>query len=528
MTTTGDELSGERPVLELRGMTKRFVDVVACDGVDLALRPGEIHGILGENGAGKSTLMRMIIGLVIPDAGSMLIDGAPAQIVDPIDAARRGIGMVHQHYSLVDDLTVWENVALGEHGPIDRDETRRRIQSISLRYGLEVHPDTYVRDLSAGIRQRVEIVKCLRHEPRILILDEPTSVLTPAESRQLFDVLGEGVRREGWAVALVSHKLDEVLQASDRITIMRDGKVVDRVETSSTDVSSLARAMVGRDVALRSESFAVGAPVEPQVAETRPDPTFDEPPVLEIDDAAVRAADGAVLLDGLSVRVRPGEIVGVAGVEENGQTTLARVLSSLIALDRGTVRVNGVEVQTGKAGTMRRAGIAAIPADRYDSGCIPEMTVAENLVLAHIDTMADRGIIRREEISARAAQLIDEFDIHTPGHDVPFAQLSGGNQQRAVLAGALSNDPMVLIAHQPTRGLDVGAVEYVADRLRRAAASGIGVLLLSTDLAEIEELSDRVVVIHRGRIIGEMDRASLDADRLALLIGGSSVGEPAS
>jgi simple sugar transport system ATP-binding protein len=526
--TWSDTVDGDADVvLELNEMTKRFVDVVACDGVDLALRRGEIHGILGENGAGKSTLMRMAIGLVIPDRGRISIDGEPVRIVDPVDAARRGIGMVHQHYSLVDALTVWENVALGEHGVMDRDATRARVIAISERYGLEVDPDAHVRDLTAGIRQRVEIIKCLRHEPRIIILDEPTSVLTPAESDYLFDVLGEGVRREGWAVALVSHKLDEVLHASDRITIMRDGRVVERVMTEAADAPSLARAMVGRDVALRAEAFAIGVSAEDVIPDTAVDLADDVAPVLEITDAEVRAADGAVLLDGLSLHLRPGEIVGVAGVEGNGQTALAGVLSSLLALDRGAVRVSGSEIPAGRAGAMHRAGVAVIPADRHHSGCVPEMSVAENLVLSCIDQMADRGLLRREDIAARARDLIDQFDIHTPSADVPFAQLSGGNQQRAVLARALSIEPKVLIAHQPTRGLDVGAIEYVGERLRAAADDGIGVLLISTDLGEIAALSDRIVVIYRGRIIGEMDRSDMDMERLGLLIGGSSATEAA-
>lgn len=517
-----------RAALELCGMTKRFVDVVACDGVDLALHPGEIHGILGENGAGKSTLMRMTIGLVIPDAGSIAIDGESCQIVDPIDAAQRGIGMVHQHYSLVDALTVWENVALGEHNPIDRDATRNRVIGISERYGLEVDPDASIRDLPAGIRQRVEIIKCLRHEPRIIILDEPTSVLTPAESEHLFEVLGEGTRREGWAVALVSHKLDEVLQATDRITIMRDGKVVDRVMTADADAPSLARAMVGRDVALRTEAFAIGAAAtDGLVVSGDGQPSDDLPSVLEIADAAVWARDGAVLLDGLSLQVRPGEIVGVAGVEGNGQTPLARTLSSLIRLDRGTVRVAGSEVSTGRAGAMHQAGVAVIPADRHYSGCVPEMTVAENLVLSCLDQMAYRGILRRDDIEARAARLIEEFGIHTPSSDVPFAQLSGGNQQRAVLARALSIHPKILVAHQPTRGLDVGAIEYIGERLQEAADEGIGVLLISTDLGEIAALSDRILVIYRGKITGEMSRSEMDLERLGLLIGGSTSRESA-
>lgn len=519
--------SSQAPAVRLRGMSKRFGDVVACDSVDLDLHHGEIHGILGENGAGKSTLMKMVIGLALPDRGSILMDDEPCRIVDPLDAARHGIGMVHQHYSLVDALTVWENVALGETGLLDRDGTRRKVAEISSRYGLEVDPDAYVRDLTAGVRQRVEIIKCLRHEPRIIILDEPTSVLTPAESEHLFEVLKEGVRSEGWAVALVSHKLDEVLQATDRITIMRDGKVVQRVATADADAPSLARAMVGRDVTLRSGSAAIGATEDLIVADDGGHETSARPPVLRVMDASLRAPDGAVLLDGLSLEVRPGEIVGVAGVEGNGQTPLSWVLSSLTVLDHGTVEVDGVEVRTGSAGAMKDAGIAIIPADRYHSGCVPEMSVAENLVLSTIEQMADRGVLRPEQITARAEELIAEFDVHTPGPGTPFAQLSGGNQQRVVLARELSTSPKVLVAHQPTRGLDVGAIEYIGERLRDTADAGIGVLLLSTDLGEIAALADRIIVIYRGRIVGEMHRDELDMEKLGLLIGGSADGEGA-
>jgi ABC-type uncharacterized transport system ATPase subunit len=513
-------------VLELRGMTKRFGPVVACDNVDLELHRGEIHGILGENGAGKSTLMKMVIGLVLPDRGSMLLDGEPCRNVDPVAATRRGIGMVHQHYSLVDALTVWENVALGEHEAFDPANTRARVADITARYGLDVNPDALVRDLTAGVRQRVEIIKCLRHEPRIIILDEPTAVLTPAESEHLFEVLGAGVRREGWAVALVSHKLDEVLRATDRITIMRDGKVVDRVATKDADAPSLARAMVGRAVSLRTEAAAIGTTADTSFS--APTPARDvtaTAPVLEIENLSAHAADGEVLLDGLSIDVRPGEVVGVAGVEGNGQTSLTRVLSSLIRTDGGAVRVDGRQVPTGKAGAMLDAGVAVIPADRHHSGCVPEMSVTENLMLACISRVARHGIVDPEAIKARADRLIDEFDIHCPGGDVPLGQLSGGNQQRVVLAASLSISPKVLVAHQPTRGLDVGAIEYIGDRLRGAAGDGIGVLLLSTDLGEIAALSDRIVVIYRGRIIGEMNRAEMNMERLGLLIGGSTVGE---
>ena len=521
MAHTSGSDGGVRAVLEAEAMTKRFGPVLACDDVGLALHRGEIHGILGENGAGKSTLMKMLGGLILPDRGSIVIDGIPCRIVDPVDAAEAGIGMVHQHFSLVEALTVWENVALGEMGPLTREGTRERVAGISERYGLEVDPDVYVRDLSAGLRQRVEIIKCLRQEPRILILDEPTSVLTPEESEHLFAVLGEGARREGWAVALVSHKLDEVLQVTDRITIMRDGKVVERVATADADASSLARAMLGRSVTLRAGVAAIGAVTEIHSDTDHEDPPNQHPPILQIDEACLCASDGAVLLDGLSLEVRPGEIVGVAGVEGNGQTPLSRVLSSLLALDTGRVMATGVEIPTGVAGAMAAVGIVVIPADRHAAGCVIDMSVAENLALSSMHEMATRGILRRDEIRAHALELIEEFDIGVPGPDTPLRQLSGGNQQRVVLAEALSVGPQVLVAHQPTRGLDVGAVEYVGERLRAAAAGGIGVLLISTDLGEIAALADRIIVMFRGAIIGEMARSRLDLERLGLLIGGS-------
>ncbi|MEA3501692.1 MAG: ABC transporter ATP-binding protein [Actinomycetota bacterium] len=503
-------------------MTKWFGSVCACDDVDFALRRGEIHGILGENGAGKSTLMRMVIGLVLPDSGTITIDGDPCQILDPLEAAEDGIGMVHQHYSLVDALSVWENVALGEKGPVDRTATRELVLSISERYGLEVDPDARVRDLTAGLRQRVEIIKCLRREPRIIILDEPTAVLTPTESEHLFEVLREGVKNEGWTVALVSHKLDEVIHATDRITIMRDGAVVERVMTADADAPSLARAMVGRPVSLRTEAAALGAAPSTALDDAMDDGDIAESvPLLRVDDVALRAQDGEVLLNGLSLDVHPGEVVGVAGVEGNGQTPLAGVLSSLLPLDAGTVSIEGRRVRTGYAGAMLKAGITVIPADRYQSGCVPEMTVAENLVLSSIGHMARHGVLQRGRIRDRALSLIKDFDIRTPSPDTPLGELSGGNQQRVVLARALSVEPKVLVAHQPTRGLDVGAIEYVGQRLREAAGSGVGVLLMSTDLGEIAALADRIVVIYRGAIIGEMNRNDLDMERLGLLIGGS-------
>ena len=519
------------PALEAEGVSKRFGQVVACDEVDFALRRGEIHGVLGENGAGKSTLMRVIFGLTLADEGRLKLDGRPVRILDPLEAGRRGIGMVHQHYSLVDALTVWENVALGEQGRIDPAATRRRIAEISEKYGLEVDPDAWVRDLPAGIRQRVEIIKCLRHEPSIIILDEPTSVLTPSESEQLFDVLAEGVKREQWAVALVSHKLDEILRATDRITVMRHGRVVERYLTARADAPSLARAMVGRPVALRA--VTAGLEAADGRAEGGADGAAEAdfggaPPVLRIEGASVKAGDGAMLLNGLSLEVRAGEIVGMVGVEGNGQTSLADVMSSLLKLDEGRVEVEGRPVPTGAAGAMAKAGVSVIPADRHSSGCVLGMTVAENLMLSLLDRMQSRGLLRRDAIRRNALELVEEYGILTPGPDAPLANLSGGNQQRVVLARALSADPKVMVAHQPTRGLDVGAIEYVGDRLRRAADGGLGVLLISSDLGEVFALADRIAVIYRGRISGEMPRARLDMERLGMLMGGAGAGEEAA
>lgn len=533
-----DDFRFQPPVLEVDGLTKHFGSVVACEEVDLALRAGEIHGVLGENGAGKSTLMRMIFGLVDPDRGVIRIDGEATRIADPSEAVRQGIGMVHQHYSLVDALTVWENVAIGEVGPLDPEKTRARIRRISWRYGLSVDPDATVRDLSAGIRQRVEIIKCLGRRPRVIILDEPTSALTPAESQYLFDVLLTGVRTQGWAVALVSHKLDEILRATDRITVMRQGRVVDRLLTAEARVPALAQAMVGRPVPLRTVTATFerdqvardlldADPMDDGPGQTA-EPAASTTPILQVDNASVKGADGRVLLDGLSLAVGAGEIVGVAGVEGNGQTALADLLAGLLRLDDGTVVVKGRTVPTGVAGAMVGAGIAVVPADRHRAGCVLDMSVAENLMIPSTHNMRRWGLLRQDAIRRNALQLIEEYDIRTSGPDALLGELSGGNQQRTVIARALSASPEVMVAHQPTRGLDVGAIEYVGDRIRRSADRGIGVLLLSTDLREILSLADRVVVLHRGSIVGEMSRDELDLPRLGLLIGGTDEEEKAS
>jgi general nucleoside transport system ATP-binding protein len=528
MTTAGvgDDGIGSRdasaPAVRISGLTKRYGPVLACDGIDLELQVGQIHGVLGENGAGKSTLMKVLIGLVVPDAGVIEIQGRPVQIHEPRRAAELGIGMVHQHFSLVDELRVWENVVLGDDARFDGAAARRRVADISERYGLDVDPDALVGDLTAGMRQRVEIVKCLRRDPEIVIFDEPTSVLTPQESEYLFGTLRLAVEREGKAVALVSHKLDEVLRATDVVTILRRGRVVDTMPTAAADKRTLATAMVGRAVSLRSEAAALGLGVE--VAEEAHESTgaaaADRRVVLRIRGATATRADGKLMLDGLDLDLHAGEIVGVAGVEGNGQSELTDVLANLLPLGAGAVEVDGVAVPTGRAGAMGGAGVALIPEDRHDAGCVLDMSVAENLALDQLGRRRAWSRVDRSALRARAEQLIAEYEIVCAGPDAPFRSLSGGNQQRVVLAREMSAAPKVLVAAQPTRGLDVGAIEFVGDRLRAAADAGVGVLLVSSELEEIFHLADRIVVMHAGRIVGEMARRDADMERIGLLMGG--------
>jgi general nucleoside transport system ATP-binding protein len=528
------------PAVRLTGVTKRYGPVVACAGVDLELLPGEVHGILGENGAGKSTLMKILIGLVQPDEGTVELGGREVVIHDPQTAAELGIGMVHQHLSLVEALTVWENVLLGDASKFDRSAARRQVMETADHYGLEIDPDRRVGELSAGLRQRVELIKCLRRDPKILILDEPTSVLTPAESEQLFTTLRDVVAAEQRAVALVSHKLAEILHATDRITIMRQGRVVERSRTVEATAPALAKAMVGRDVSLRTSAAAFGAidlidqgTAAEQALQAERDEAAaavaaadraERPVVLSIDRARV-VRDGVAVLDDLSIEVRAGEIVGIAGVEGNGQRELGDLLSSLVTLDGGSVSVNGTTARTGRAGCMADLGIGVIPEDRHDSGCVLDMSVAENLVLDRIGSTARMGLIDRKRMRARAVELMREFDIQAAGPDAPFGSLSGGNQQRVVLARELGHRPTVLVAAQPTRGLDVGAIEYMSNRLRAAAESGIAVLLISTELEEILALSSRIVVLSRGRAIGELARHEATSERLGLLLGGVGLDE---
>ena len=524
------------PALRLRGIRKRYGPIVASDGVDLDVHHGEIHGLLGENGAGKSTLMKILLGLVHRDEGTILLNGEPASITSPQDAAARGIGMVHQHFSLIEALTVWENVILGDTGGIDREAACGQVAEVSVRYGLPIDPLARVESLSAGERQRVELIKCLRRDPSVLILDEPTSVLTQAESSELFTVLRHVVRTERRAVILISHKLAEIAEATDRVTVLRRGRVVFHGVTADTGPRELARQMVGREVSLGAEAAALGIlPVGPaadgRAAVGRAEVgRADAPgagdgapaaaaPALRLRELTV-TVDGVARLTDFSLDVAPGEIVALYGVEGNGQTALGDLLAGLVVPDKGTVEIAGRPVALDRPGALHRAGLGIIPEDRHGHGVVLDMSVAENLVMKSLDGVSGRGFVSRRRMYATARRLAEEFAITAPSLDAPVRSLSGGNQQRLVLARELSAGPSVLVAAQPTHGLDVGAIEDMYRRLRAAAASGVGVLLISTELEEVMALASRIAVISAGRVAGVLPTGEATAERLGMLVGG--------
>jgi simple sugar transport system ATP-binding protein len=509
------------PLLDIRHVTKAFGPVVACDDISFEVHRGEIMGLLGQNGAGKSTLMKVVAGVESSDLGEILVDGKPLPLGDPAASARAGIGMVHQHFSLVGRLTVWQNVILGEKERFDPQRAIRLVREVGERFGLVVDPMARVEDLSAGLRQRVEIIKCLRGDPKVIILDEPTSVLTGPESTKLFEVLRNLVSEHGYAAVLISHRLSEILHATDRVTVLRSGAVVGSMNTVDTDAPSLANMMLGRNVSLERDGAALGLGAEDEVFEGNEVRVDTQIPgrTLSLDSIVVKGEHGNHLLDELSLEVRAGEIVGLAGVEGNGQGVLVEVLSRLTSANGGRVEVVDSD-GTRRAVALSDLGI--IPADRHDSGCVLDMSVAENLVMNDIHEVARGQLLKRGDIEARAVKLIAEFGIAAASHHAPMWTLSGGNQQKVVVARELSRRPAFIIAEQPTRGLDVGAMEYMWHRLREAAAQGAGVLLVSTELDEILALSTRIAVIFRGRILGEMSRDDVELERLGLMMGGQA------
>jgi ABC-type uncharacterized transport system ATPase subunit len=499
------------PRVRMTGITKRFGSVLANDSVDLEVRSGEIHGLLGENGAGKTTLMNVLFGLVEPDSGSIEIEGAPARIRNPRDALALGIGMVHQHYMLVPNMTVAENVALGlpadnRWGLLRLSRVAQRVSRLSREYGLGVDPDARIDELSVVARQRVEILKLLYRDARVLILDEPTAVLTPTEWEGLGRVI-RSLAAAGRGVIFITHKLGELLSIADVCTVLRDGKVVGSVDVSSTDEWALARMMVGRDVVLRVER----EPVDPG------------PPVLEVRGLSCAGEGGRRRLDGITFEVRAGEILGVAGVDGNGQRELVETLVGVRSFDGGELVIRGESVSShGPREFVRRSG-AVITEDRQSTGAILNLALLDNLTMKEFreEPFSRLGVLTVRVMRQHGERLVREYDIRTPGLSVPLRSLSGGNQQKVVLARELYRAPRLLVAAQPTRGLDVGATEFVYRQLMLHRKSGTAILLISSDLEEIRSLSDRIAVMVDGRFIDILDADEATTERLGLLMGGS-------
>jgi ABC-type uncharacterized transport system ATPase subunit len=487
----------------MRGIVKRFGDVVANDGVDFTLAPGTIHALLGENGAGKTTLMRVLYGLARPDAGEILVAGVRADIRSPADAIAAGIGMVTQHFSLVAPMTVAENVVLGDEGGfrLNLRAARARVSRASERVGIAVDPDARVGGLSVGERQRVEIVKALSRDCRVLVLDEPTAVLVPQQVEALFGALRR-LRDEGLAVVFITHKLREVMEVSDEVTVLRQGRVPGRVATRATDERELGRMMIGRPLT--------------GVARTGDAPAGEI--VLRVDRLAAADALGLPALRDLSLEVRAGEIVGIAGVSGNGQTELAEVLSGMRRPTGGSVSIGGVDITGASPAEVTAARVGRIPEDRQAS-VVRDLSVAYNLVLEDLHAYRRGPVLDEGRIRAKAAELIERFAIKARPGDL-VGTLSGGNVQKVLLARVLAREPKLLVVAQPTQGLDVGATEYVRSQLLAQRAAGAAVLLISEELEELLALADRLVVMYEGELVGRFDRADVDVDRLGLLMAG--------
>jgi general nucleoside transport system ATP-binding protein len=496
------------PALEMRGITKRYPGVVANDGIDLDIRPGEIHALLGENGAGKSTLMNILYGLATPDAGEILLDGTPVTIAGPADAIARGISMVHQHFMLVPVLSVADNILLGEEtmaNPIflDRREAHRRIVDLGKRFGFDIDPEMKVEALSVGWQQRVEILKALYRDARILVLDEPTAVLTPQETKEIFTVLRR-LAEEGHSIIFISHKLFEVLEIADRITVIRRGKVVGSRIPSETDEDDLAELMVGRNVQLvvdRGESH----PAEP---------------ALTVSDLRVTDDRGHEAVKGVSFEVRAGEIFGVAGVAGNGQEELVESLAGLRSPSAGQVVIGGKDVTGHGPRALQRAGMSFVPGDRHRFGLVLSFPLEDNLILTQYDEPPySRGFVRNDPaIHAWAKQAIGEYDIRTPSATVTAGTLSGGNQQKAVVAREFSRKLTTLVLDQPTRGLDVGSIEFIHRQVIAKRDAGAAILLVSAELDEVLELSDRVAVMYRGEIVAVVDGPTAEREDVGLMM----------
>jgi simple sugar transport system ATP-binding protein len=497
--------------LELRGITKRFPGVVANDDISFDVSGGEIHAMLGENGAGKTTLMNILYGLYHADEGEILIDGTPTRFESPGDAIAAGLGMVHQHFMLIPVFTVTENIILGVEpteavaGLLNRRDAHRHVQEISERYGLAVPPDAIIEEIPVGVQQRVEILKALYREAEILILDEPTAVLTPQETEELFAVM-RSLREAGKGIIFITHKLKEVLAIADRITVIRRGKIVGSADPKAATDEDLAAMMVGRAVQLTVDK----APAEPG------------DPVLEVAGLKVFDDRGHVAVDDVSLQIRAGEIVCVAGVQGNGQTELVEAITGLRQPVEGTIKLAGADITKADADHVLDAGVGHVPEDRLRDGLVVEFSIADNMVLDTYDKPPfARGFVRNDKAVLEAAEeRARDFDVRTPSVLQPAGTLSGGNQQKVIVAREFSRPINLLVASQPTRGLDVGSIEYIHSRIVHKRDEGAAVMIVSPELDEVLALADRVLVMYRGRIVGIVPAAEATREGIGLLMAG--------
>lgn len=498
------------PVLQLSGITKRFPGVLANDHIDLTLNQGEILALLGENGAGKTTLMNILYGLYQPDEGEIMVRGKKIMVTSPTDAINAGIGMVHQHFMLIPVFTVAENVMLGQEalkpgGFLDQEKTGRRILDISGQYNLDVNPKAYVSDLPVGVQQRVEIIKLLYREADILIFDEPTAVLTPQEADELFKIMRLLVS-QGKSIIFITHKLREVLEIADRIEVIRRGKVVGSTTPAEADKAKLAAMMVGRPVDLDVDKIPARVGEE----------------VLKIDNMTVADDQQQITVDGISLEIKAGEILGIAGVQGNGQTELVEAITGLRDCISGKITLLGQDITRATPRTVTELGAAHVPEDRQRVGLVLPFPVADNLMLcSYYQKPFAKGIIRQDEaVVENAVELIKEFDIRTPNEKTSAGSLSGGNQQKVIIARELSRDIKFLVASQPTRGLDVGSIEYIHKRIVKKRDEGCAVMLVSPELDEIMELSDRIAVMYRGKVIACVSADQTTKEHIGLLMAG--------
>ncbi|MCI6871450.1 ABC transporter ATP-binding protein [Streptococcus hyointestinalis] len=501
-------------VIEMKEITKKFGDFVANDHINLSIQKGEIHALLGENGAGKSTLMNMLAGLLQPTSGEIVVNGESVTIDSPSKSSQLGIGMVHQHFMLVEAFTVAENIILGtetvKNGVLDLKQATKDIEELSKKYGLTVEPHAKVADISVGMQQRVEILKTLYRGADILIFDEPTAVLTPSEIAELMDIM-KNLVKEGKSIILITHKLDEIRAVADRVTVIRRGKSIETVEVAGATSADLAEMMVGHSVSFTTEK----------------EPAKPKDVILSIKDLVVNENRGVPAVKQLNLDVRGGEIVGIAGIDGNGQSELVQAITGLRKVKSGSITIKGQDVTHLTTRKITELSVGHVPEDRHRDGLVLEMTLAENMALQtyYKEPMSKNGILNFNNINEHARKLMKEFDVRGANELVPAKGFSGGNQQKAIIAREIDRDPDLLIVSQPTRGLDVGAIEYIHKRLIEERDKGKAVLVVSFELDEILNLSDRIAVIHDGSIQGIVTPAETNKQELGILMAGGNIGK---